>query len=1079
MRTWTAFAAAIAIATLLVVNAPAATEPIKFARYPHVSQGKLVFSYHGDIWIATEDGTNPLRLTAHVARDVFPRLSPDGRLVAFTSDRFGNNDVFVIPATGGEPRQLTFSTVPDTVLNWTPDGQGILISTSRAVDPWRSPLHVVPLDGGLPTPLPMDGGVQGMLKQDGTMVAFNRMGGSYWRKGYRGNRSDDVWVQNLQTKAITRLTDTNLREFRTFTQDVYPMWGQDGQIYFSSERDGIYNIWRIPATGGAPAQVTSHREDGVQFPSMSPDGTTIAYENEFDIWTLEVGSRTPRRVPLSLAFDPNRNLVRFLETQNRSDGFGITPDGDYAAIDFHGEIVLVPTDPDIGEKRQVTANAWRQRGAVVSPDGRWIAYRSDESKEEEIWVFNRETGASKKLTSHESFKSIDEWSPDSSRLAWTANNRLFVTTVESGQTTELGYHRAGGYNVSGWSPDGKWLVYTKRDADQNADVFLFEVEGKRELNITANPWSDAQGTITPDGTRVVFVSNREGGVNHLFVVPLAQQTEDPNDPLVRERQRRAQRGRGSASAGADAPAAAGQAGEPPPTGGRGGRGGNQPPAALTTPSVDRIDRRAVQITRGAEAVQGYFLAADGRTVYFRSRDDQGPALFSVSIDGRERQRLAAGGFAGLQPTADRRRVFFTETGELWQMEMTGQRRRTRVPFAVRVRVDDREEWAQILNEAWRVMKYRFYDEKMHGKDWPAIRAKYEPLLKYVGANEDVYDLANEMIGELNASHTGVSGPDSLPQPSPYQTRFLGFEMRPDAGGYKIAHIYRDGPADQEWITLAVGEYVTAIDGTPMKAGDNYYRLLNSPLNEYVTVTVATSPAGEGKRDIRIRSVASLNNLKYENWVRQNREVVDKATNGQIAYVHIRSMNQPSLVRFQNEVDQFWNKKGIIVDIRYNGGGNTDQQIIDLLERRPYEYWNSRWGAPEWGRRPRQAIAGPKVMMINWRSASDSEVTPMAFKQLSLGRLVGNPTSAAVIATGSYALINGGSIRTPGSLVVTYDPERPNNYGINLENYGVAPDVWIENTPDDELRGVDRELQAAIDEVMKMLTEGAWQYRGGR
>ena len=500
---------------------------------------------------------------------------------------------------------------------------------------------------------------------------------------------------------------------------------------------------------------------------------------------------------------------------------------------------------------------------------------------------------------------------------------------------------------------------------------------------------------------------------------------------------------------------------------------------MTTPSLDRIDKRAVQITRGAEGVQDYFLSPDGRTIYFRSRDDQGPALFSVGIDGRDRQRLAAGAFAGLEPTLDRRRVFFTENNELWQMEMTGQRRRTRVPFTVTVRVDDRDEWAQILNESWRVMKYRFYDEKMHGKDWPAIRARYEPLLKYVGSNEDVYDLANEMIGELNASHTGVSGPDSLPQASPYQTRFLGFEMAPDAGGYKITYIYPDGPADKEWITLAAGEYVTAIDATPIKAGDNYYRLLNSPLNEYVTITVAKSPAGDGKRDIRIRSVASLNNLKYENWVKRNREIVDKATNGQIAYVHIQAMNQPSLVRFQNEVDQFWNRKGIIVDIRYNGGGNTDQQIIDLLERRPYEYWNSRWGAPEWGRRPRQAIAGPKVMLINWRSASDSEVTPMAFKQLGLGHLVGNPTSAAVIATGSYALINGGSIRTPGSLVVTYDPERPNNYGINLENYGVAPDVWVENTPDDERRGVDRELQAAIDEVMKMLNDGLWQYRGGR
>jgi len=376
------------------------------------------------------------------------------------------------------------------------------------------------------------------------------------------------------------------------------------------------------------------------------------------------------------------------------------------------------------------------------------------------------------------------------------------------------------------------------------------------------------------------------------------------------------------------------------------------------------------------------------------------------------------------------------------------------------------------------MKYRFYDPTMHGTDWAAMRAKYEPLLKYVGENQDVYDLANEMIGELNASHTGVRGPDSDPQPNAYQTRYLGFEMTPDAGGYKVTHIYRDGPADKEWVDLKVGEYVTAIDGTPIKAGDNYWKLLNSPLNPYVAVTVASSPTAAESRTIRIESVGSLTDIKYEEWVANNRDYVDKATNGQIAYVHIRAMNQPSLAKFETEVNHFWNKKGIIVDIRYNGGGNIDQQLIDILERRPYEFWNNRYGAPTWGRRPRQAIAGPKVMMINARSGSDSEVTPQAFRDLKLGHLVGNPTAAAVIATGSYTLINGGTIRTPGSLVVTYDPERPNNHGFDLENFGVAPDVFVENTPADELAGTDKELEAAVAEVMKMLSEGLWQYKGG-
>lgn len=1040
-----------------LVAASATAEPIKFARYPHVAQGKLVFSYHGDIWIANENGSNPQRLTVHVARDVFPRLSPDGKWVAFSSERFGNNDVFIVPATGGEPRQLTFATAPETVLNWTPDGTGIIVATNQAVSPWRSPLYIVPINGGVPTPLPIDGGVQGMLNKDGTVLAFNRMGGSYWRKGYRGNRSDDIWVQDQRTKVITRLTDTNLREYKNFTQDVYPMWGNDGQIYFASERSGHFNIWRIAPTGGTPTQVTSHSDDGVQFPSMSPDGTTIAYENDFEIWTLKVGQRTPTRVVIDMAFDRQRNLTRTVQVQNRPDGFAIAPDGDYAAVDGRGEIFIVPTDPEYGEKQQVTSNSWRQRNQVFAPNGRLMAYTSDESQEEEIWLFDREARTTRKLTTHPSFKTIADFSPDSTQLAWVANNRLFITRVDTGATTELGYNIAGGYQVTGWSPDGKWLVYAKRDRDQNADVFLMEVTSRRELNITENPWTDTGGVITPDGTKVVFTSNRDGSTTQLYVVPLARLTEDPNDPLVKERLRRASGARGGGA-------------------GAGGTGGGSA-AALTTPDLTRIDRRAVAITSGENAVQGFFLSTDGRTVYFRSRDDQGPALFSVGIDGRDRQRLVAGAFAGLTPTADRRRVFFTENNELWSMEMTGQRRRTRVPFTVQVRVDQREEWAQIFDESWRVMKYRFYDENMHGKDWNAIKAKYAPLLKYVGANEDVYDLANEMIGELNASHTGVSGPDSDPQPNEYQTRYLGVELAPENGRYRITHVYEDGPADKEWLDISVGDYVLAIDGTSIAAGDNYWPLLNSPLNEYVQVAVADDAAGAGKRDLRIRAVNSLQTLKYDAWVARNRAFVDKATNGEIAYVHIQAMNQPSLEKFRNEINQFWNKKGIIVDIRYNGGGNTDQEIIDILERRPYEYWNSRWGAPEWGRRPRQAIAGPKVMMINWRSASDSEVTPQAFRDLGLGRIVGNPTSAAVIATGSYALINGGSIRTPGSLVVTYDPERENNYGINLENFGVAPDVWVENSPADELAGFDRELQTAIDEALKMLKEGLWQYRG--
>lgn len=1041
---------------LMAAATPAMAEPIKFARHPHVANGKLAFAYHGDIWIANADGTSPARLTAHVARDTFPRFSPDGKWVAFTSNRYGNDDVFVVPSAGGEPKQLTFATTGDTALYWTPDGKSIVFSTNRGMSPWRSPLYMVPAAGGLPTPLPMDGAVNGMIKQDGSMIAFNRMGGAYWRKGNKGNRADDIWVQDLRSKKITQITDTDMMKFRDHVEDRYPMWGADGQIYFASERDGIYNIWKIAPDGTRMAQVTRHRDDGIQFPSISPDGTTIAYENEFEIWTLPVSGGQPRKVTIDLAFDPKANPIEYLPVRNRIDGFSPTSDGEYAAVDNHGEIFIVPTDANVGERMQVTSSSWRDRNEMFSPDGSKIAYTSDQSKEEEIWVFDRATGNRRQISKHPSYKSLEAWSPDSKHIVWTAANRLFIAEAETGQTTELAFNQAGGYQVTGFSPDGKWLVYTRRDDDQNADVYVFELASKREFNVTQNPFQDGGGTFTPDGKRILFTSNRDAGNNHLFVVSLERMKEDPNDPLVRERERKAAQGR-------ERPAA-----------------GNQPPPATPQPELTGIARRAMQITRGAQGLQGYFTSVDGRTIFFRSSDERGPGLFQINMDGNDRRKLTDGAFQGLTPTADRRKVFYSQDNELWQMEMTGERRKTRVAFDLTVKVDKREEWAQILDEAWRVMKYRFYDEKMHGRDWAAIKAKYEPLLRYVGENQDVYDLANEMIGELNASHTGVSGPASNTPPDGYRTRYTGFEMDPDGDAFRVTHVYRDGPADKEWIDIKKGDYVLAINGTRLKAGDNYYALLNNTLNDFVNVTLSSARpvagTAAGERTVRIRAVDSLNNVKYEEWVQNNRDFVEKESKGQIAYVHIRAMDQPSLARFRNEIDRFWQAKGIIVDIRYNGGGNIDQELLDILERKPYEYWNSRWGSRTWGRRPRQAIAGPKVMLINARSGSDSEVTPMGFRQLGLGKIVGNPTAAAVIATGSYQLINGGSIRTPGSLVVTYDPERPNNYGINLENYGVAPDVFVENTPEDEIAGFDRELKAAVDEALKMLASGLWQYK---
>ena len=1032
---------ALALCTLSV-NALSQGDVIRFARYPHSSGNTLVFSYQGDIWVSSLDGSNPRRLTAHVANDRNPRLSPDGSQVAFTSDRMGNDDIFVVATGGDEPRQVTFHSTGDTMLYWTPDGERLVFATSRGAAPWSSPLYTVSTAGDLPVAMSMDRGAHGMISQDGTKIAFNRNSSRYWRKGYRGNSNTDVWVQDLETEEVKQLTDLDLQGFREHTQDAFPMWGTDGVIYFLSEKGDTFNIWRIAPDGGTPSQVTHHTNDGVQFPSMSPDGKVLTYENDFRLWKLEIPEGQPEEIVVQLGFDPKANLVEYLRSDSEADGFSPSPDGSYLAVDYHGEIFVIPSDAKVGEKKQVTQSAWRDRNQVWSPDGEKLAYISDESGDEEFWIWDVATGDKQKISTHPSLKRRPIWSPDSKKIAHVAANNLILIDVASGQSVELAFNDDGGFSLDGFSPDGKWLVYSRSDANLNSEVYLFEIGTRRELNVTDNPFRDSNGIVSSDGKSLLFLSTRDGGNSHLFRVSLQPLTEDPEDPVVRERHK------SDESEGENA-------------------------GAEIVVNRTGIGRRAIQMTTGA-SVRNPILSGDGTTIYFTSTGDGGAGLFSIGVDGQGRKKIADGGFQGLTLTNDGKTFFYRQGGGIYKMPVKSNKGE-KLAFSATVRVDKRQEWRQIFEESWRTMKYRFYDSNMHGVDWDKARETYLPLLAYVGQNEDVYDLANEMIGELNASHTGVRGPNSVQSPATYQTRLLGFEMEPEGDRLKVTYVYRGGPADKEWLDISPGDYVVSIDGQTVGSTDNYWNILNHSLNDYVTVSVTDRP-GSAPRDQRIKTITSLRNIKYEEWVEKNREYVQTISAGNVAYVHIRSMNQASLRVFENDIDRFWNAKSIVVDIRYNGGGNIDQQLLDILERRPYEYWNSRWGGRARGRRPRQAIAGPKVMLINWRSASDSEVTPLGFRDLGLGRIVGNPTNGSVIATGSYSLINGATIRTPGSLVVSYDPSKPNNYGINLENYGVAPDVWAENSPTDESAGFDRELKAAVDEALKMLSTGTWQYR---
>ncbi len=453
------------------------------------------------------------------------------------------------------------------------------------------------------------------------------------------------------------------------------------------------------------------------------------------------------------------------------------------------------------------------------------------------------------------------------------------------------------------------------------------------------------------------------------------------------------------------------------------------------------------------------LTKDGRTLYFQ----EGESVFSTPVGGG-----GGGGFAGLAAAGGRGQRGSGDAGSLPAGGGTGDARK-RISFNVTVRIDKPQEWDEMFDDAWRCMKYRFYDPKLHGTDWDAMKAKYKPLVAFVADRHELMNVINEMIGELNASHTGASagrdrGPGGVAAAG-VMTRHLGLDLQVDqaSGRYKVTHVYDEGPADKDWIKVEKGNYLIAIDGKSVKAGDDYDSFLGRRLNRKVELTLNDKPKPEGAWKVKYEpiSLAAFGSLRYDRWVKERREIAERLSGGRVGYLHIKAMDQTSLAKFKKDLAEFRHKEGLVIDERWNGGGNIEQELLAILVQRPYEVWQPRGVEPT--ERPFTGYFGSKVVLQNWRSASNAEMFPAGFRALGLGKVIGTPTMGAVIGTGSYSLIDGSSMRTPGVGVFLADTART-----NMENHAVGPDVYVENTPEDNLAGHDRQLEVAVHEVMKDL-----------
>jgi tricorn protease len=1116
----------IALALGLGIAAIATAREAKLVRYPHYHEGKVAFSYLGDIWTAREDGTGVVRLTANKARDVYPRFSPDGKTIAFSSDREGGLDVYLIPASGGEVKRLTLHSADDIVLGWSPDGKTVLFASQRG-EGFMGKLYTVPVGGGLARDAGPDMGVAGGFSPDGTRLAVNRKAQPYWRKFYRGAYQSDVTVMDLATKTFRDLTDFD-------GLDSWPMWSQDGHIYFVSDRDAgaQANLWRVPESGGVAERVTGFSSGDVRFPAISADGRTIVFERDFGIAKLDLATREVTPLSFDIAAETQESLTEFKDFHSTVDDYDAAPDGRRIAFAIHGEVFTAPTPADeAGELRQLTDGPARDQDVLYSPDGKAIAYVSDRDGREEIYVASADgAGAARKVTDIDTLKTGFIWSPDSKRLAFTgSDDRLYTVSAEGKDLKVLASSKYGRIGRPAWSPDGKWIAFSRPDVSRSTEIYLIPADGGEEKKVTFDSSSERNPQFSSDAKKLYFIRDEgdlggfEGGgrpSSQLFCMPLEKLTKDPDDEAD------------ARPDGADSPAEAMAAMK------RAAAARSSPPSE---PKIDwaGLKRRTRQVTRMAN-VRSYIPANDGRTLVFVASEGGGggggpgrgrggtPSIYTIRDDGKRMTRLTTGpappadsdddtprgprgGFGGgisnLRLTRDGRTLFFQEGDGVYSMSMgggggggpgrgallaaaapggpgrsggpaggadaapaSGGGGRRRVSFDVTVEVNKPAEWDEMFDDAWRTMKYRFYDPTMHGKDWDAMRAKYKPLVRFVGDRHELMNVLNEMIGELNASHTGASvggggGGGRGDAPGRTATRHLGLDLEADdaSGRYKVAHVYEGGPADKDWIKVEPGHYLIAIDGKPLKAGDDYWERLGRRLNRKVELTLNTKPEEEGAWKVKYEPISmnTFGQLRYDRWVKQRRAKVDELSGGRVGYLHIKAMDGPSLAKFRKELAEFRHKEGLVIDERFNGGGNIEQELLAILVQRPYQVWQPRGTEPT--HRPFAGYFGPKVVLQNWRSASNAEMFPAGFRALGLGKLVGTPTMGAVIGTGSYQLIDGSSIRTPAVGVYLADEART-----NLENGGIKPDVYVENSPEDNLAGRDRQLEVAVQEVMKGL-----------
>lgn len=1015
------------LASLLVLAAlPLAAwgqEPIKCARTPALSpDGKLVaFSYLGDIWVVEAIGGVARPVTMHEAYDVGPVFSPDGKSIAFTSNRFGSYDVFVVPVQGGKPKRLTFDSAADIVNDWSPDGKQVLFASFRSTAyPSAYDLYTVPVEGGRVKRLSAFEGREGVWSPRGDQIAYVRGPGTWYRRGYRGSSSDDIWLCNAD--------GSNNRQITTFAgQDNSPMWGPDGKLlYYVTESSGTANVVRLDlASEGKETPITKHKDEGVRRARISGNGEWIAYECGADIWITSTRDGQSRKIYIEVHADDKANADRKLTYSGRGmTEYSLSPDEKHVVFVVHGELFLMPIAG--GKATQLTDHPAYDHGAAWASDGKSLLFLSDRGGQEDIYRLEPDDPEHPEMTKAHRFKvtqvtntpepeSALGYSPDGKLVAFLRDSKLWIMKADGSDAKVLaGEPQVYDYD---WSPDSKWIAFSRTDGTFASDLYVMPVDGKEPpRNVTRYATWNADVSWSQTGHKLGFISQRREGMN-MCVLSL------------------------------------------------------QKPAITGAPASNDIDWEDIHLRVAQPAAipaQEGAVSPDGTKIAFRSTGSSGDDLWIANVNGSQLTRVTTGNQRPTQIVWSKRLssvIYFRDsTGSLRlaSVGFGGGTEPARVPFTAKLTIRQDEEFAEIFEQSWRALSEHFYDKNFHGVNWRSVYEKYRPLVKHMGSKEDLYALISLMIGELNASHLGISGFGRTPDEVTADLGIL-FDEAYAGPGLKVTEILKRGPSDRRGLGLKANDLVVAIDNVPISENSNLSLLLNDKVGESVIIHYVTDgadpkdPKNRKRIEITAADRSATSKLMYERWVEKNTQRVSEASKGQLGYIHIPSMDDAGLDAFVRALySDNYDKEAIVLDVRYNSGGFTHDQVLNYLGAKEHTIFRQRHGGvgPVLRSYDRKWTK-PLVLLINNRSYSDAEIFPSAFRTLGLGKLVGQPTGGLVIGTSSIRLIDGSTFRIPRTGVYTVK-------GVNMEKEGVSPDFLVVPHPDDLAKGKDVQLDKAVE-----------------